>query len=323
MKLLRSSLNLIAILLVAGPMLHGCTSAVRKNAALENAREVYIETGNDPDVIQNAPLELELAQADLERAEKLFKQKGDLAEVEHLAYLAQQRTAIAREKANLKIADKAVEAASAVRQKVLLEARTQEAALALKQAEQALKQAEQAKSQALAQQKEAEKARMEAETKTAEAEEARMAAAAAEERAMKLESQIKELQAVKSERGLVITLGDVLFDTNKSELRSGALFTIDKLVAFLAEYPDRKVMIEGFTDSRGAEDYNQRLSELRAQAVRDTLVAKGIDSERIVTRGYGEAFPVASNETAEGRQRNRRVEVIISDEKGVLTERTK
>lgn len=295
MKRPRSSLNLSAVLLVAGAMLAGCTSAAPKSAALEHARSVFVETRSDPDVFQNALLELERAQADLARAERILRQEGDLAEVEHLAYLARQRTAIARETANMKLADQALEAASAVRSRILLEARTQEAELALK----------------------------EAKARAAEAEEARMAAEAAEKRASKLESQIAELQAVKSERGLVITLGDVLFDTNKSELSPGALFTIDKLVAFLAEYPDRKVMIEGFTDSRGAEDYNQRLSELRALAVRDALVAKGIDSDRIATRGYGEAFPVASNETAEGRQRNRRVEVIISDEKGVLTERTK
>jgi len=302
MKLLRLTLNLTAVLLVAGPMLFGCTSAAPKNAALERARSVFDEARNDPDVFKNAPLELQRAQGDLESAEKLHKQGGDPAEVDHLAYLAQQRTAIAQEMADMKLADQAVEAARTERSKVLLEARTLEA-------ERALQEAEQARGQALAQQKEAERALM--------------AAAAAEERARKLESQIEELQAVKSERGLVITLGDVLFDTDKSELRAGAMFTIQKLVAFLAEYPDRKVMIEGFTDSTGPEEYNQRLSESRAQAVRNALAAKGIDPARIVIRGYGEAFPVASNATAEGRQRNRRVEVIISDEKGVLTERTR
>lgn len=322
MTLLRSSLNITAALLVTGSLLFGCTSTAPKNAALEHARSVFLEARNDPDISKNAPLELQRAQTDLDRAEKILRQDGDRAEVEHLAYLAQQRAAIAREMAYMKLAEQALEAASAVRNKVLLEARTQETQLALREAEKALQEAEQAKGQALAQQKEAEKARMEAEAKAAEAEKARLAAAAAEERARTLEAQIKELQAVKSERGLVITLGDVLFDTNKSDLRSGALFTLEKLVAFLGEYPDRKVMIEGFTDSRGAEEYNQRLSELRALAVRDALVAKGIDSNRIMIRGYGEAFPVASNDTAAGRQHNRRVEVIISDERGVLTERT-
>ncbi len=136
------------------------------------------------------------------------------------------------------------------------------------------------------------------------------------------EAQITELEATKSERGLVITLGDVLFDINKSELRSGAEYTIGKLAAFLAEYPTRNLLIEGFTDSTGTAEYNQGLSERRADAVRNILVNRGIDSRRIMTRGCGVDFPVANNQTAEGRQRNRRVEVIISDGDGHILERT-
>jgi outer membrane protein OmpA-like peptidoglycan-associated protein len=241
--------------------------------------------------------------------------------VEHFAYLAQQRTAIARETASIKMAEQAVEAASAERSKVLLEARTAEADRALQLADTRQKEATLAEQRALAQQKQAEAARQQAGAMTAEAEKARAEAMSAEERAKKLEAQIAELNAAKSERGLVMTLGDVLFDTNKSELRSGAYFTIDKLAAFLAEYPTRKVQIEGFTDSTGTVEYNRRLSERRAEAVRNALVAKGVDSSRLMTRGYGVEFPVASNETAEGRQRNRRVEVIISDEEGRILER--
>lgn len=136
-----------------------------------------------------------------------------------------------------------------------------------------------------------------------------------------METQIAELQATKSERGLVITLGDVLFDTNKSDLRSGAGYTIDKLAAFLTEYPKRNVQIEGFTDSTGTVEYNQGLSERRAEAVQKVLVAKGVASRRLATRGYGVEFPVAGNKTAAGRQRNRRVEVIISDDDGRILER--
>jgi outer membrane protein OmpA-like peptidoglycan-associated protein len=240
-------------------------------------------------------------------ADKLLKKGAEESEVEHFAYLAQQRTAIARETASIKMAEQAVEAASAERSKVLLEARTGEADRAVQLADTRQKEAELAEQRALAQQKQAEAARQQA--------------GSAEERARKLEAQIAELQATKSERGLVITLGDVLFDTNKSELRSGAHFTIDKLATFLAEYPTRKALIEGFTDSTGTVEYNQRLSERRAEAVRNAIAAKGVDSSRLMTRGYGVAFPVAGNETAEGRQRNRRVEVIISDEEGRIQER--
>jgi len=321
MKSFSSSLFLLAMVTVVGMLLFGCGPAVKENALLEQARASFSAAQNDPTVIGNAPLELQKAKSDLDMADKLLKKGAEESEVEHFAYLAQQRTAIARETANIKMAEQAVEAASAERSKVLLEARTAEADRALQLADTRQKEAELAEQRALAQQKQAEAARQQAGAMTAEAEKARAEAMSAEERARKLEAQIAELNATKSERGLVITLGDVLFDTNKSELRSGAQFTIDKIATFLAEYPTRKALIEGFTDSTGTVDYNQRLSERRAEAVRNAIAARGVDSSRLMTRGYGVAFPVASNETAEGRQRNRRVEVIISDEEGRIQER--
>lgn len=321
MKAYSSSMMLLTAATVVSLLLFGCSATMPENARLEQARTAFTAAQNDPDVMRNAPLELQRAKTDLERAEKLHKGGAEEKEVEHFAYLAQQRTAIARETANVKLAEQAVEAASAERSTVLLEARTLEADRALQMADARQREAALSEQRALAQQKQAEAARLQAAAMTTEAEKARAEALAAEERARKLEAQIADLEAVKSERGLVMTLGDVLFDTNKSELRSGAFFTIDKLVAFLAEYPTRKVQIEGFTDSTGTVEYNQRLSERRAEAVRDALVAKGVDPGRIMTRGYGVAFPVASNETAEGRQRNRRVEVIISDEAGNILER--
>jgi len=146
-------------------------------------------------------------------------------------------------------------------------------------------------------------------------------AAAAREKAAKLELEIAELQAVKADRGLIMTLGDVLFDVNKADLKPGGILTVEKLAAFLAEYQGRRVMIEGFTDSTGDADYNQGLSERRALAVRTALLEKGIKFDRIEFRGYGEEYPVATNDTAAGRQRNRRIEIIISDEAGVIPAR--
>ena len=300
MKSFPSSITLLSAAVVACLLLIGCSSPVKQNALLEQARVSYNTALSDPAVTGNAPLELQKAKAELDRADKLLRQDGDTKEVEHIAYMAQQRTAIAREVANMKLAEQAVEAASAERNAVLLEARTREADRALQTAD---------------------AARLRADALAAEVEKARADALAAEERAKKLEAQISDLHATKSERGLVITLGDVLFDTNKSDLRQGAYFTIDKLAAFLAEYPERRALIEGFTDSTGTVEYNQRLSERRAESVRNALMARGIDPGRLMTRGYGVAFPVATNETAEGRQRNRRVEVIISDESGALIER--
>lgn len=300
MKIFSSPLMLLLGLSVVGGLLFGCSPAVRENAMLEQARTAFASAQADPDVQKNAPLELQKAKVDLEKAEKSLKEGAEAPEVEHFAYLAKQRTAIAREAANVKLSEQAVDAASAERSTVLLKARTLEA--------------DQSSQAAAA-------ARLQAGAMTAEAEKAKAEALAAEAKTKKLQAQIAELQATQSERGLVITLGDVLFDTNKSELRSGARYTIDKLAAFLVEYPTRNVLIEGFTDSTGSVEYNQRLSERRADAVRNVLATQGIDPRRLMIRGYGVEYPVAGNETAEGRQRNRRVEVIISDEDGRIMER--
>ncbi len=160
-------------------------------------------------------------------------------------------------------------------------------------------------------------------SRTTEADVARKRAEEAAERARKLQEQVAELEAKQTERGLVLTLGDVLFDTGKAQLKSGAMRTVDQLTGFLSQYPQRRVLIEGHTDSVGSADYNQRLSEDRANSVRYALLDRGIASTRIMVRGLGEDYPVASNDTASGRQQNRRVEVIISDDGGRIPERSR
>jgi outer membrane protein OmpA-like peptidoglycan-associated protein len=117
---------------------------------------------------------------------------------------------------------------------------------------------------------------------------------------------------------LVLTLDDVLFDVDASDLKPNARSTLDRLADFLDEYDDRVVLIEGHTDSTGTEGYNVALSERRADAVRGALVDRGIAGDRIRIAGLGESEPVVSNDTAAGRQQNRRVEVVISDENGEI-----
>jgi outer membrane protein OmpA-like peptidoglycan-associated protein len=109
----------------------------------------------------------------------------------------------------------------------------------------------------------------------------------------------------------VLTLGDVLFDTGRAELNPGAARKLDQLAQFLTDHADRRVQIDGFTDSVGSDSYNLELSQERADSVRRALLARGIDSSRIGTQGYGKAFSVASNADSGGRQLNRRVEVVI------------
>ncbi|TXI27375.1 MAG: DUF4398 domain-containing protein [Nitrosomonas oligotropha] len=157
--------------------------------------------------------------------------------------------------------------------------------------------------------------------RTAEAEEAKRQAEEARRQAEEAQRQLEELKAKKTDRGLVITLQDVLFRTNMAQLELSGLRTVHKLADFLKQYPERNVLIEGHTDSTGSDSYNQALSERRAHAVRMALLDSGISSSRIAARGYGESFPVASNDTAEHRQLNRRVEIILSDESGAVTPR--
>lgn len=133
-----------------------------------------------------------------------------------------------------------------------------------------------------------------------------------------LEEQVVNLAASETDRGLVMTLGDVLFDAGRTELKASANRTILKLVQFLQINPRRNIRIEGYTDNRGVSAENLELSRARAQAVADVLVDLGIDARRMQVKAYGEAHPLAENASAKGRAQNRRVEILISDEQGKL-----
>ncbi|TYC56826.1 OmpA family protein [Marinobacter sp. BW6] len=132
--------------------------------------------------------------------------------------------------------------------------------------------------------------------------------------AEELQRQVKNLEAEATERGLVLTLGDVLFATGSSEIQGGTNQNLEELVSFLNQYPDRQVLIEGHTDNVGSASFNETLSRQRAESVRRFLINRGIDSRRLSVSGFGFERPVTSNETAMGRQQNRRVEVVIENE---------
>jgi len=159
----------------------------------------------------------------------------------------------------------------------------------------------------------AERATARLDSRTREVDAAQGATAEANAQNAELQREIDALKAKPTDRGLVLTLGDVLFETGQANLKSGAANNLNQLVSFLAKYPARTVAIEGHTDSVGGEDYNLGLSQRRADAVRSYLVRQGVEAGRITAMGAGKGSPVASNETAAGRQQNRRVEVIISN----------
>lgn len=285
--------------LVAVAILSGCSS-MPQSTSLEQAHGRYNSARNNPDVTSLAAVQLQQAGDTLSKADQALKNGAGADAVDHLAYIAGQQVSIAQETAKRKTAELAVTNAAAKRDQVRLEARTAEADTAKQQVATAHEEAAQ-QTAALA------------------------AAGAQTERDQALiakqEQELKELNAKKTKRGMVITLGDVLFRTNKAHLESGGMRNVRKLADFLKEYSQYRVLVEGYTDSTGSNSHNQDLSERRADAARTALVDMGVSSDRVTTRGYGEEYPIAGNDTASGRQLNRRVEIILSDDKGNIAPR--
>jgi outer membrane protein OmpA-like peptidoglycan-associated protein len=189
-----------------------------------------------------------------------------------------------------------------------------EAELARSDAQSARSAAEIAASERQAAEQQAAAARAQEQQARQNAEAARADADAARQKNEELRQRIAELDAKATERGLIVTLGDVLFETAKADLKGGASANLGKLARFLNEYSERSVIIEGHTDNVGREDYNLGLSQRRADSVRNFLIAQGVAASRISATGMGEAVPVADNGSSTGRQQNRRVEVIISND---------
>lgn len=309
------STALLAVATVAG-----CASAP-ENSSLNEARTDYNAAQNTARVTNLAPTELKQAKDALDKANSASAKNKDEAEVTNLAYLAKQRVAIAQETARQKEAEAAVASANVERGNIRLDARTEEANKAQRKAEASTRQAEAAQRRAEASQQQAEASQQQAAMSQHQADMSQQQARDAELRANQLEAQLNELNAKKTERGLVITLGDVLFDTNQAQLKSGGTRSLQKLAGFLKQYPQRSAQVEGYTDSTGSADYNRELSDRRANAVRRSLMDMGIGGDRITTHGYGKESPVASNDTASGRQMNRRVEIILSDDSGNVSSR--
>jgi outer membrane protein OmpA-like peptidoglycan-associated protein len=141
-------------------------------------------------------------------------------------------------------------------------------------------------------------------------------AAAAKEQLAQAQQQLAELKAKQTERGPVVTLSDVLFDTGAATLKPGADISLDRIAAYLKAHAQTKVLIEGNTDSRGSDEYNDALSMRRAQAVANGLIDRGVSPDAVRPIGRGENYPIASNDTAAGRQQNRRVDIVFSDSSG-------
>ena len=215
----------------------GCATApdpevLRAQGAVQRARD-------DPLVAEYAPVALRDAEQTLVQVEQAQREGLDDDEIDHLAYLAEQKAAIAQAQA--------------------IEQRSQ---------------------------KELQRSQKEL---------------------------MQQLRAKQTAQGLVVTLEDVLFEVNGADLQPGAQPQLLRLVEFLKLNPDRKVLIEGYTDSIGSSEYNLQLSLLRAESAQSFLVGNGLPADRLTAIGYGETRPEAPNDSATGRQQNRRVEVVILD----------
>jgi outer membrane protein OmpA-like peptidoglycan-associated protein len=274
--------------------LGACASMPQPNAALENARAAVHSAEADPNVNKYAPLDLDLARKNLSVAEDAYAHHHD-ADIAQPAYLATQNARLAQAHAAAKADDARVAAGQTERDQIMLAARTREAQNAKAAA---------ANSQALAA------------VALSQRDQANQDAAQAQRDAAQAQAELEALKATPTPRGLVLTLGDVMFDTGRSELKSGGMRKIDQLGQFLTEHADRRVQIDGFTDSVGTDAYNEELSQRRADAVKAALVSRNIDPARISTEGYGKAYPVASNSDSGGRQLNRRVEIVIGGNNG-------
>ncbi len=286
--------------LAAAALMAACASAPTVTPGLQQARATVRSAESDPAALKYASLDVKKASDSLKRAEELSAHREAPADIDSAAYVAttQARTALALAKAARE--EEAIKTAEADRERARADANARRANVAQAQAANAQIAAANASADADA-------ARQQAASAQADA-------ATAQAQAAALQQELAELQAKQTDRGMLVTLGGVLFEFGRAEIKPGAQTAVAKLAHYLNQHPDRRILIEGFTDSVGSDTANLTLSQRRSQAVADALRAQGVDASRISTRGYGEQYPVASNESSSDRALNRRVEVYISND---------
>jgi outer membrane protein OmpA-like peptidoglycan-associated protein len=263
-----------AVIFISLLIIGGCANTKAPAGAVA-ARERLVQLQMDSKLASKAPVSIREADAAVTKAEVPTK---DQAQSDHLVFIAARKVDIAWAQAKTRYLEDQREALADKADSERLDSRTREA-------DQAKLDAAQAKSDAT-------DARADSE---------------------ELRRQMAELNAKETERGLVVTLGDMLFETGQSNLKGNATIHLTKLARFLKTYPDRSLVIEGHTDSVGSETSNMSLSERRADSVRQFLIQQGINSNRLNSYGKGEGSPISDNQSVAGRSLNRRVEVIITN----------
>ncbi|HHB93356.1 MAG TPA: flagellar motor protein MotB [Thioploca sp.] len=272
--------HIISILFVA--LIITSCSNIPKDEILKDARAAYSKAKSNPNT---ANLE---AMYDAEKALNKAENAEDVDEMKHLASMAVKRSEMALAVAKRKAAESKRNDLLKQKDKVILQAREQE--ITAKARDLKAKERELAAKQQLL--------------------------TAKQIKIQKLQDELADLKGKQTDRGLVVTLGDVLFSSGKATLLSSAQQNIGKIANFLNQHPERNVLIGGHTDNRGSDEYNLGLSQRRADAVKFALIKRNVASNRIQSQGFGETQPVASNSFEGGRQQNRRVEITILN-KGV------
>lgn len=298
---------------VAAVLLAGCAGTMARDAELEQAQASYQNASNDPALAQAAPEQLRKASVALNQSTNLQKQGAPQADVDHYADIAIQQVAIARQVTAADRSQAYVKQGGDQRNQMLLHASKQQTQQAQMQADTANAKAADSDTKVVQAQQQTQLAQMQADTADTNAANTAAQAAQAQQQNTAL---LAALDAKQTDRGLVLTLGSVLFDSDAADLNASGERSLDKLAQFMHDNPKRNIRVEGYTDSTGTAAYNQDLSKRRADAVSSALVDDGVDAQRTVSRGFGEEFAVASNRTASGRQQNRRVEIVISDADG-------
>lgn len=270
--------------LAVSAALAACGVAPERIEPLETARTIVPQVEASPRA-GIAAVNIADARKSLQEANRLAEAKSKRSDIEFHAQNAVTQAQIAQERILTVEAEEQIAQGTEQQQRVLLQARERDA-----------------------------------QANALQASELRQDARDSQDRADSLEEELAGLRLEKTERGLVLTLGDVLFDTGQATLKGGAYGTIDRLASALRDKSNRNVIIEGHTDNVGSDTMNQALSERRAQSVQTALLQRGVATAQVTATGKGESFPVASNDDAAGRQQNRRVELIFASNEQRMTD---
>ncbi|MFZ6849387.1 OmpA family protein [Undibacterium sp. RuRC25W] len=294
-----------ALLMIA--ILTACSTAPKTTSLLEVTRQQYLNVQNNPRIAQLAPSEMRQASDAMSLANQAAQNNESADEINKFALLAKTKIDTAEEAAKQKNAENNIANAGKQRDQMRLEQRTTEVDQQKNRADYAERSAQIAQSDT--QRAQGDMQRAQGDTQKAQ------------QKVVALSAELADLKAKNTDRGVVITLGDLLFGFNDARLKPEGIHELQKLADVLQTNQQQKILVEGYTDSTGGAAYNLQLSERRANAVSSALQLMGVQRSRIAIHGYGEEFPVAENTNSENRQLNRRVEIILSDANGNIINR--